>query len=367
MSTKVENTELWNLAFTALLRQVDSQSWGNFSLNTLARAGAVGILDSGTGSFQKITDMPGLTIAKTSEPLSNTFESTNVSRTESSVDFKGGYLDPTSGLEVNVGLDVTWNFAEENGIASDSTVAQREVVDNFAIELGNNFKWLLGQAEAAGYGDGQGGIKQGFGVITEAQLVEGCVNVASETANNSFSIIGSVDGVQAMTGGGTVNAQLKGSYKNTTEKSSVVKFLFPADENSISDDTVAISYIFTSFAGKQIIPSWTKLLPGYTLNFNNNHGGTYIAHPSVSYVDPAGNTIPVDVNSISGGLTTSCLVPVDAASINVSITFAASSYKYSQTFVNPLQTLYSGTSNFDIYGVWPWKITVDESHVALRG
>ncbi len=356
------DTNRWNIAFTNMIRQTNLAAWGNWTLNPSVVPGAVGILDPVTGSFTAVATIPGARIIRLASPESWSVESSSVHKSESDVSFAGGYLDPSSGTTVTAGLDVAWSFSQEGSIVSNATLLGRSLVDDFGSLMQANYPWLLSQAKSVGYAT-DAGISQGFGMITQVTQCAGGVNIGSLTDNSTFSLTGSVDGINAMTGGGEASAKVKGSYKEADENKSFEKHLWPAETDKVPDADIGISFQFASFAGKLIMPTWIAPLSGFSFLFNNSHGGTYIADCSVEYTSASsGSQKPISTSiSVAGGQAHSIGgIPLDAQNVKVTIHLEAGDTFYFK-FPTPIASLLNGNAVFDIYGVWPWSGRVEQS------
>ncbi|MTB50045.1 hypothetical protein [Lewinella sp. W8] len=344
---------LWNQAFTGLIRNTNQAAWGNWSLSTGIQAGAVGILDPNTGSFTAITQIPDAKIINSKAGYSWSVESSSAHRTESSVEFKGGYDDPSSGVKVNAGLKVDWSFSEEGGISSQATIVGENMVSDFTSLMQKNYAWLLQQARDANYVNGDG-ILQGFGMITHVKLCNGGINLGSLSKDSTFSLTGSVDGVKQMTGGGSANASIKGSYKEMNSSSSFERHNWPAGANEVPPSEVGISYQFASFNGKTIMPSWIMPLQNFTINLDNAHGGTYIVHMTATYNVP-GQDKPVsqEVTAPGGQQKVISGIPLNATNLKVQCAFEAGD-TFHFSWPNPIATWLTGQRTIDCGGVWPW-------------
>lgn len=358
----VEDATFWNIGFTEMIRKTNGAAWGNWNLNPAIVPGAVGILDPETGSFTQSSTLPKAVITKLKSPEDWVIESSSVHRTESDVDFKGGYIDPSTGTKVDVGLDVSWSFSSEGSLVSNATITGLSQVDDFATAMANNYDWFLQKAKDAGYATDDG-IVQGFGMITVVQNCAGGINIGSLTEDSSFSLVGSVDGVNAMTGGGDINVGVKGSYKETNQTKSFESHMWPAEANSAAAGEVGISYQFASFDGKQLMPTWIKKLSGFAVTFDNQHGGTYIAHCEVTYDQMVNNVKQSSSKtaSVSGGHTqTLDGIPLDAINLQINVHFVDGG-DFHGGFRKPLTALLAGSCTVDLSGVWPWG-----SHASLR-
>jgi|GEM_PF-363500 len=344
----------WSRAFTDLVRQSVRTYWGNWVLNQQVVAGAVGFIDPQGGTFTKVADLPHASIQQLTGAAAWSIETSSVKQTESSIDFKGGYVDPSSGTEVNVGLDVAWTFAKEGSIASNATISSQASVNDFGVAIQNNFGWLLEKARSVGYATPDGGIRQGFGVITQVRNCRGVMNLGSKNANSSFSVVGSVDGVNAMTGTGKVNASVKGSYKEINKSSAFESWLWPAEANQAAETEVGLCYQFTSYHGKQIMPTWIQPLDNFRLVFDNSHGGTYIGNCTVEFYTTDDPKIKRLETTVPGGqVKTLDNIPLNALDVQITVQFSAGDIFHFQVEA-PLTTWLTGSCTIDLSGVWPW-------------
>jgi hypothetical protein len=361
----------WNRAFTDLIRQTTQTAWGNWSLNPLIFPGAVGIIDPATGSFTYVdtilnADKNAKVIALLA-PEAWAIESSSVRQTESEVEFKGGYLDPSSGLVVNVGLDVAWTFAREGSLVSNATMTGRSVVDGFGRLMEEHFDWLVKTARTVGYATPSGGIRQGFGMITHVQTCRGGVNIGSLNENSSFSLVGSIDGVDAMTGGGEVNASVKGSYKETNKSKAFESHMWPSEANTAAQGEIGLTFQFATFQERQIMPTWIQPVNSFRVIFDNAHGGTYIGKCAIEYSVP-GSPTPVRLEtSVPGGqMGTLDDIPLNAIDLKISIHFVAGD-DYHFPFDSPISSWLTGQCTVDMSGVWPWgsKAVIREAYRGL--
>jgi hypothetical protein len=363
------DTNVWNRAFTDMIRQTTRTAWGNWTLNPSIVPGAVGIVEPEMGSFTYVATIPDAKIIALSAPEAWTLESASIRQTESEVDFKGGYLDPSSGKEVKVGLDVAWTFSNEGSLVSNATMTGRSLVDAFGLLMQKHFEWLLEQARSVGYASRDGGIRQGFGMITHVQMCQGGVNIGSLNDNSSFSLVGSIDGVNTMTGGGEVNASVKGSYKETNKSKAFESHLWPSEANKAAPHEIGLVYQFATFHGKLIMPTWIQRLDGFRVIFDNAHGGTYIGKCSVEYTTEGSSephtleiTVPGgQIHSLDG-------IPLDAYDVKVSVHFVAGD-DFHFPFDAPLSEWLTGQCTVDLSGVWPWAshAKIRESYGSLSG
>ena len=350
------DNNFWNIAFTNMIRQTTQTAWGNWSLNPGIVPGAVGILDPATGSFTPVAMLPDIDVIRLVSPESWTLESSSVQKTESEVQFAGGYLDPSSGTEVKVGLDVAWTFAQAGSVASNATMTARAQLNEFGLVMQKYYDWLYERAKAHGY-TSKDGIVQGFGVVTHVQLSQGGLNIGSLSEDSSFSIIGSVDGINDMTGGGKASASVKGSYKETKQSKSFETRMWPGNANEAASGEIAMVYQFATFHGRLIMPTWIQRLGNLRVTFDNAHGGTYIGRCHVEYSVPGSSDRIEKSVSVPGGQVSAVEgIPLEATDIAIHIDFAAGGDSYFNVPA-PLTEWLTGQCTVDLGGVWPWGST----------
>lgn len=344
-----------------MIRKSNATLWGNWTLNPLVRPGAVGYIESNSGAFVHVDNMPNITIKSFASPENWSIESSSVHRTQSDVSFKGGYKDPSTGTTVTTGLNVDYAFSKEKSIVSNGTLTGRGTVEDFGTAMKANYDWLLQKATSVGFAQ-NGGIIQGFGMIVMTQTCCGGVNIGSLTSSSTFSITGSVEGVNSLIGAGNVDAGVKGSYKETNETKAFESHLWPSEADAIAHEDVGIAFQFASFDNKLIMPNWVMPLMGFAVHFDNAHSGTYRAHCKVEWSEPsATGAKSKDVTVGAGHQNTIDGIPLSATSITVTVDFVHGD-KFHFSWNNPLTTWIDGWQTIDMSGVWPWG-----AHAKVRG
>ena len=339
----------WNINFTTLLRKDRSTMWGNWSLNQAIKPGAVGNLNPNTGDFTIISDsIPNANIADRAYTQKWDVKSTDVTVQKANVQLDGSATDPESGVKITAGVEVTWGFSKSGSLASTFATSKQSYLKDPMTLIKNQLPWLKTQAKNAGMSSSSG-ISQGFCVITDVIYANSGLNVGANAESSTFSITGSASGVDELTGD---SASGKGSYTSTSESASMDKHLWPAKANTISPAEVPIAFVVASFKGETIIPAWTKMVSSYELNLNNNFGGTYIAHGTLTYM--VDGIMKVRKNSASGALTSTIGdIPFNATNLVYEVTFVASGTKKTFNWATPITQWASGSRNIDVRGVWP--------------
>lgn len=96
-----------------------------------------------------------------------------------------------------------------------------------------------------------------------------------------------------------------------------------------------------------------------SVTFDNAHGGTYIAHCSVSYYVPGSSEPQTLKGTASGGLLWIARdIPVTAVNLSIEVDFVAGT-NVGYTFFNPAQSPSwpDGNCTIDLYGGWPYPAT----------
>jgi len=93
------------------------------------------------------------------------------------------------------------------------------------------------------------------------------------------------------------------------------------------------------------------------LELNNQHGGTYIAHGTLTYMYE-GKSQKIK-NSASGGLKSTIKFPTDATDIKYNITYDASKTTSKFSWTNG----WTGTRHIDVKGVWPGKVKATDNGI----
>jgi hypothetical protein len=340
----------WNRLFTSVIRNTNPVLWGNWSLDSNVKPGAIGKLLSDSGAFQHIGNLRNFEIKKDTSTVKWQFASNNISRTENKANFDGSATDPETQTKITAGVKVSWVFNESEGITSEFAIDRTESLDRLTDLIESEKGWLIQQAKIAGMGDGIG-LSQGFGFISSVVYAKSGLNVGSSTRGNSFSLSGSASAVNELVG---AKAQGKGSYISTSSSSTVDLHIWPAQEQELADSLVPIAFTFVSFDGEMPIIDWTQPVSSLILSLKNNHGGTYIVDYTLKY-DYLGKTVSKS-GSVSGALTqTIGDIPLRANNLELVLEFRGvfSSDRYEIKQLDSYIKWSSPICNVDLYGVWP--------------
>lgn len=340
----------WNRAFTNLIRNSRPPFWGNWALSPQIRPGAVGIVDPTSGDFRLVAaDL--LKVKVNDAATSNTWQlsSEHVSRKEASLKLDASTVDPETGTKVDAGLEVKWGLEKAGAIASEFALSHESTVEDFGTVLHDNLDVLAAKAKSVSMGDGTN-IAQGFGVVTSVLWANSGLNVGSQEDSGSFSLAGSVSGINQMLG----KASGKGSYVSTNQEESIDRHLWPDRSGVIAPVPVPIAYTFASFDRRLVIPNWIMPIGSFELVLVNQVWCTYIVEVTLSYDTPSGpQTKKVQ---ISGGLTkTFGDIPLNATNLRLHLRFIGmiNDDHYELQWPSPLGQWLTGQRHIDMWGVWP--------------
>ncbi len=356
----------WNAQFTQMVRGTYPAYWGNWSLSPDIVPGAVGILDPVSGTFRLVTQqLNGLTPANTiTSALSSDWNmmTSTVSRKETKVSLDGSAVDPESGTKITAGVQVDWTMGKSGDMVSQCALDSTTLLNNIDTVLNAQYAWLNTQAGQCGMSSSRG-ISQGFGVITNVVYARSGLNVASQADDNTFSLVGSVSGVNELLG----EAKGQGSYVSANSTKSTDKHLWPADPGKVAAGTAPIAFSFASFDGNLLLPRWITNIGAYQLVLRNNHGGTYVVKASLGYDCSAGRQ--TQNTSVSGGLTASFgSIPLDATNIDLNLEFVCvgANEKKSFHWPNPRGEWITGMRHVDLYGVWPGQTRAVDAEAGIN-
>jgi hypothetical protein len=356
----------YNAGFTQLVRKGRRAHWGNWALSTQIRPGAVGVVDPETGEFTLVQEqLPGADGKVSTRQQSSRWElmSEHVSRQQANASLDGSAVDPDTGTKITAGMQISWGLEKSGSMISEFSIGSEAVLDGYGALVNSQFDWLQQQAASQGMSRNGGGITQGFGVITSVIWANSGLNVAAQSDNTTFSITGSVSGVNELVG----QAEGKGSYTSTDANKSVDKHVWPDQASKVAPSTVPIAFTFASFDGRRLIPNWTSNIGSFQLVLNNQHGGTYIVKADLTYDSASGRK--KESTSVSGGLiSTLGAIPLDATNVDLTLAFKGVFSDEHKRFHwdTPLGTWYDGTRHIDLSGVWPGSTNATDAEAALR-
>ncbi len=331
----------WNSLFTKLIRRDRPSYWGNWSLDMEVRPGAVGVLSRRTGEFRGLgTILPGIETTEETPNQDWKIESKRVRKRE--VELKAS----AETAAADVGLEVTWSFARENSIASQFALASEVYVQGITAVVRDQWTLLEGLAKDANMATGDGGIEQGFGVISSVLYAKSGLNIASRSADSSFSISGSVEGVKAMIGQGGGAA----SFSSIDQSADMVHHQWPAEPGQAPSGLVPVAFTFTSFEGRHIIPHWTRDIRALVLELDKS--GSYVVDVRLAYQDADG-AARAEERTLIGATNKTISLPLEATNLVLTLDFRMTDQDHELRWGSPLGQWEAGRCTVEVKGWAP--------------
>jgi hypothetical protein len=313
-------------------------------LDPEVRPGAVGIVDPSTGNFRGLSaSVPDLDIERYTGAQDWKMASKHVHRSEGAAQ-AGANIGAVGGS-----VAVSWEFSEEQTIASQFAVDHEQYVNSATGAIRGHWDFLLGLARDVNFAQtGDVGIGQGFGVVTGVIYARSGLNIGSRSEGSKFSISGSVEGIKSMLG------EVKGSasFQNQTQSSDVDSQLWPATPGTQAVDPVPIGFTFMSFEDRLLIPNWTMPIKNLQLQLVNR--GSYIVKATVTYRDASGKA-QTKKERISGGYKKMFALPLEATDVELDLDFVATSQDHKLRWRSPLGEWTDGDQTVVLRGFWPGK------------
>ncbi len=338
-----------NRHFNSLLRESKPSYWGNWSLDTEIKPGAIGVVNTTTGTFHPAgRQLKNISI--TSEKMSSKMKlATKSVIGPQIVTFSA--KDKIKKLTANTNLK--WRFVKRGAILSQWNLASEDSLKQpFEVIKSNMDLLKLVAEDMEMYNKADDGITQGFGVITGVLMAKSGMNVASLSDNTHWSISGQASALKSILGYGSAKA----SYSSAGGDSNVVSVLWPSTPNTTTDKLVPVAYTFTSINGTQLMPFWTQEINSFEIVFNNH--GSYIVKTTLTYQTPHGEK---KKHQNIGGFTKRVMsdIPLNATSLKLELEFvnATSNKKEYYHWPTPLGTWSNGMRHIDIHGWWPEEPT----------
>jgi hypothetical protein len=342
----------WSNIFTGEIRAERPTYWGNWSLTSFIKPGAVGYLDPSSGEFTPLIEsIPGAEISENIYSQEWNIQSSSVSSTTIDLDANGSIANPEVGISGEANIATTIHFGEQGSISSTFVVSKESMLKNSINFIRNNMEWLKNQVNC----NHQIPIKnlaQGICVVTNVTYASSGMNLGATQKDSDFKVSGQASAVKAMTG---LSVGVKGSYAQTDSNKSMSQHLWPSTPGTIANEDVPIAFTVTSFDDEVIIPNWSRMIQSLDLTLDNTNGGTYIAHGLLTY-DYKGEHI-TSKNTASGGMRSAISdIPPGATNLKYVVTFTASGARFVFNWDCPvMQWSKTGAKNIKIKGVWPGK------------
>lgn len=349
-----------NKQFTDLIRSTRPSLWGNWALDPSIRPGAVGIVDPQSGSFQSVTYLESVELKDSRQTSSWKMETSGVVRKQYNGSSSVSVVNPATGLQIKPEMEVQWKMDKANSMASEFNISQHLSIKDLT-SVKNSYDWLYEQAEKVGMARG-GKIAQGFGVITEVIYARSGLNLASMESNTSYTIGGSIKGMQALLGESGPQASGKGSYEYAVANKAVDQRIWPSTPNVEQEANLPVAYAFTSFEGTMLIPTWVGKVNALVINIDSKFtkGTTYTTRAELSY-DTSNGRHSEQATIVGGASKNFANIPLEATNLKLRIVFVGvlNNDNHDFTWANPLAQWLTGVRNLNVYGTWPGATGVD--------
>lgn len=346
----------WNRLYTDLLRGSRSTLWGNWALNPVIKPGAVGIVDPASGDFTLINEaMPNVTTTRIQQGRRWSVSSKDVTRKEVKANVSGTVFDPNTGAKVKPDMAIEWTFGKEMSIASEFALNSEMRLSDLAL-IHDQFDWLYEQAKKVGMAS-NGSISEGFGVITNVIYADSGVNAGAKSKNASFSLSGTVSGLNTLLGEDGISGKGGSSFIATRNSAAVESHTLPAQDGQVATEPLPVAYSFTSFGpGKLLIPTWVGKIGSLHLHVDSKASSatTYITKVRVTY-DSVSTGRSTDDATILGGSSANFTLPMDAINLVVEAEFVGVSRNETlkRQWKTPLSQWVGGRRTINLTGTWP--------------
>ena len=350
----------WNWSFTQLVRKSRPTQWGNWSLGTHIKPGAVGIIDPSSGDFKLIKEsVPGVELSE--QPVNRSWDlhSSNVTRRVLTGTEKTSYIDPETGLKITPEMEIEWKFDRSGSLISKFALEKESYIKDITV-LQHEFDWLAEQAASVSMGS-QGRVSQGFGVISSVLYARSGLNVGANDTNAFYRIGGSLKAINSLLGEKGASHDGKGTYTLSREEKSLDKHLWPASENSEAGHPLPIAFGFVSFEGNLMIPNWIGKIGAFRLFIDSKFRSatSYVVIVQLTYDTPKGPH--QEHATILGGSSRSFAdIPLAATNLQVKMAFKGifNDDTHVLSWASPLGQWLTGERNIDLKGTWPGQTQV---------
>lgn len=346
----------WNRIYTDMLRGSRPTLWGNWALNPIIKPGAVGIVDPASGEFTMVREsLPKTELIKINQGRRWVISSKDVTRRETKANVQGTVFDPATGALVKPDVTMEWSFGNEASITSEFALNSEQRLSDLSL-VHEQFDWLYEQARSVGMAS-NGGISEGFGVVTSVIYADSGVNAGAKRRNAKFSLSGTASGLNTLLGENGISGKGGASFIASRDNSAVESHTLPAKDGQVAANPLPVAYSFTSFGGgKLLIPTWIRKIGSLKLHIDSKatSATTYITKVNVSYDTPAGR---VERNALitAGSSANFQDIPLNATRLRVSAEFINIGQNDVQVlnWATPLSQWLGGSRTINLYGTWP--------------
>ncbi|WP_139686318.1 hypothetical protein [Vibrio tasmaniensis] len=348
-----ESGNFWNKELTSLMRESKENTFSNWNYDASIQVGAIGYLDHLTGEFTLISaDIVNDPVHFTRKNKDEKWEflSKGISKNSVEVKIDGGYIDPNTGIKIDVGMEHEWNFSREKSLAVTYIIDKEDYTENPYSLVVDKWDIIEDAAKHTPYIDKEtGNISQGFGFISGVKWATRGVAIANDKNQGKYSMTTSVDFFSPQ------KDKIGIAAKVISEKGSksVTAINFPSsDKNS---QLVPVAFTFTSIEGKRPINDWIQPINQLELIINSKPGSTYITKWKLTYDLISSKEKQFKSGSFPAPQSAAIYLPIDATNVNLAIELPGifSSNRCSHLWKDPINQWRKGEKQVQTYGVWP--------------
>ncbi len=339
----------FNKQFNTLIRSSHPAWWGNWNLSPTIEVGAVGIIDTNTGSFKPaglVLELDKLLITKT--PLSESLQLSkgNVKKSEFSAAVNAS--TPVASAEGNI----SWKFNSQGAIFAHWQLVEHHYLMAPVDAIDKNMDVLRHTANNNNMLSPHGGIAQSFGVITGVIFAKSGLSIGAISKNAEFQITADEHILQSYLSADKVHQ----GYYQTKIDGQISSFIWPADP-ATKVDPAPVAFTFASIDDRRVLPNWIRPVTSFSINVNNH--GSYFIDMELKYIEGGNNRVFTD--SVTGFSSINFHnIPLEATDIELTIDFFELFHEGKKTlhWTAPLGTWVNGWRHIDLYGFWPGKTAI---------
>ncbi len=341
---------VWNRTFTDKLRENRGHLWGNWSLDSAIKPGAIGYVDEASGEFRPIgSALSKIKLTETAPQHFWKMTSDGVKTHEATLSTSGDMKAAKAEFEIK------WEFSKKHSYISRFALSKEVYISNLLELVRNNWKKIHQQALNANFADNNGNIFQGFGIISGVIYARSGLNAVSESEHKglTLSISGKTDEIKGMIG--EASAMAKYSSVNASEE--LLCHLWPNRSNRTAPGDVPVAFTFLSFDNQKIIPIWTKKISELCLTLKNKGG--YIVKADLTYNDENGN-LRKQSRTVPGGASRNFSLPLGATQLDLKLDFLATNQDKAIGWGSPLGEWINGKRTIELGGFWGGNTTMKD-------
>ncbi|USE38087.1 hypothetical protein [Endozoicomonas sp. SCSIO W0465] len=345
----------FNKQFNALIRQTHPHWWGNWNLSPSITIGAIGIIDTNTGTFRSAgVELDNITMSCTQ--LSESMDLSNGNVRQSGGDLLG-VVDAAGSSGSG---EISWQFSRAGAMIAKWQLTEHRFM-NYPVEtLKESLDTLKLVAENQNMLSPDG-IAQRFGVITSVIYAKSGLSIGSRSKHSDFQISGDVNVLNSLFS----RQRVRQGYYSVKSSGQIASAIWPSEPGT-SVDPVPIAFTFASLDGERVIPNWTQPINNFKLNLSNH--GSYIVNVELDYRTPQGKVSRDDTLTALSSIHFDD-IPLDATDLNLKLDFVEifSNTERHFRWRSPLGSWATGWRHIGISGFWPKSpvVTVKEEKMSM--